>query len=346
MSNTSFTKTDTRIAKGAAICLMLYHHLFAFDRLPETYVPLFPALLPVLSGFGSICVAVFMLLSGIGLYHISQIYNFKKWCTKHLFHFICHYWLVFLIFVPVGFFIFERQFIWSEFWKNFFFLSYSYNGEWWYIRIYLEILILSVWFVKYILKKPAISGLVSLLLAFIGYLLHESASYSGFLIKEVSNLFLWQLLFCLGLLIANYRIFERTGQQLKQLSLNRWWFSLIILSLCMLLRQEPYLTDKLKDPLTAPIFLYFSVQLIKQLHLDRLFSLLGDHSLNIWLIHTFFCYYYLTNLVLLPRLSPLIFIWLLLLSLASSYLINRLANIILKGLRKWKKNISLPDATC
>ena len=73
-----FTRKDTRIIKGAAICLMLWHHLFAFpERVTEG---VFRSLLyfndtnlsVCIGAFGRICVAVFTFLSGYGWYMASR----------------------------------------------------------------------------------------------------------------------------------------------------------------------------------------------------------------------------------------------------------------------------------
>jgi len=347
MKDLSFSKIDTQIAKGIAIFLMVYHHLFAYNRLPLTYISFLPTapidLTNVLSEFGNICVSIFMLLTGIGLYHVSKKANFKQWSFSHLIHFVLHYWIIFFLFVPVGFLLFGKQFIWTEFLSNLFLFSYSYNLEWWYLRVYLEILLLSPWIVKYILKGPKISIFVSFVISFVGYLLRQSYFDSNIIAKELSTLFLWQFIFCIGFLIANFHIFEKITRILLRSRLNKCWFSLFLIVVCIILRQEPYITEKLKDPIIAPLFLYFGVNLSKQIHIENFFSYLGKHSLNIWLIHTFFCYYYLTDIVLLPRFSLLILIWLLLLSLGASHIINMLEHLIMKGLKKWKKNRTVPN---
>ncbi len=338
MNDFSFSKIDTQIAKGIAILLMVNHHLFAYNRLPLTYISFLPDapidILSVLSEFGTICISIFMLLTGIGIYHISQKTNLKKWSFSHFVHFVLHYWLVFLLIVPLGFLFFGKTFLWTEFLSNLFLLSYSYNLEWWYLRVYLEVLLLSPWIVKYILKEPKRSIFVSFFISFVGYLMHQSSYYSNIVVKEVSTFFLWQLIFCIGFLIAYFHLLEHMKRSFVRFRLDKWWVSLICIVLCIGLRQEPYITAKLKDPIISPLFLYLGVNLVKQLHLDSLFAYLGNHSLNIWLIHTFFCYYYLTDVVLIPRFTLFILIWLLLLSLGASYIIQMIENFIRKGLKK------------
>lgn len=80
MSKLYFTKEHTQIAKGVAILLMIAHHLFAF---PEriyinsgyiSMVSLFGYDIEFLIGiFGKLCVAMYLFLSGYGIYMIIQV---------------------------------------------------------------------------------------------------------------------------------------------------------------------------------------------------------------------------------------------------------------------------------
>lgn len=70
----TFDKRQTNVAKGIAIILMLCHHLFFND--PKSY-DLFSSLcilsngVPIdsfLADFAKVCVSIFLVLSGYGLY--------------------------------------------------------------------------------------------------------------------------------------------------------------------------------------------------------------------------------------------------------------------------------------
>ncbi len=66
-----FTKKETNFCKGAAISLMLFHHLFngyeEYAGYAVSYWPFSPGRLTFLATAGKICVAMFVLLSGYGL---------------------------------------------------------------------------------------------------------------------------------------------------------------------------------------------------------------------------------------------------------------------------------------
>lgn len=72
----SFSKKHTQIAKGFAMILMLFDHLFWLNN--GEYVSVFP-LLPdgssveyAIGSIGNICVAMFLTLSGYGMYCVVK----------------------------------------------------------------------------------------------------------------------------------------------------------------------------------------------------------------------------------------------------------------------------------
>lgn len=123
-----FDKRQTNIAKGVALLLLLWHHLFYNS--PETYTR-FTSLyifhgVPIecwLADFCKVCVAIFLLLSGYGLtksfsrYYTNHLKDgklpVKKSCRyvfNHLIKLLSNYWLIYIIFVPLGIF-FGHSFI-------------------------------------------------------------------------------------------------------------------------------------------------------------------------------------------------------------------------------------------
>lgn len=76
-NNVKFTKTDTLALKGIAICMMLFHHLFAFpERIPVglNIVDISVGgydLSYIIAAFCKMCVAVYIYLGG-GMEHFSR----------------------------------------------------------------------------------------------------------------------------------------------------------------------------------------------------------------------------------------------------------------------------------
>lgn len=139
MQELNFTKDHTKIAKGVAILLMLTHHLFAFPErihLSQGYISILSIgnnnIEFILGVFGKICVSIYMFLSGYGIYmsslrknNITLSNSFNR--IKKLY---INYWIVFILFVPIGFIFFNNQLNIREFILNFIGWSSSYNGEW------------------------------------------------------------------------------------------------------------------------------------------------------------------------------------------------------------------------
>ena len=76
------------------------------------------------------------------------------------------------------------------------------------------------------------------------------------------------------------------------------------------------------DFFVVPLFIFGTTTLIIKTNISKLLEYFAKHSTNIWLTHTFWCYYFFQNIVIKPYYSILIYIWLLGLSLLSSYIIN------------------------
>lgn len=57
----------------------------------------------------------------------------------------------------------------------------------------------------------------------------------------------------------------------------------------------------------------------------KMLSLFGKYSVYIWLVHTFFAYYYFQNIILIPRYSLLIYVWLFLLSFGVAIILDKLS---------------------
>lgn len=64
--------------------------------------------------------------------------------------------------------------------------------------------------------------------------------------------------------------------------------------------------------------------------IDKLLSFISIHSTNMWLTHMFFYMIYFKDLIYAPKYPILIFIWLVLLNIGVSYIINVIYNPIIK----------------
>lgn len=135
-------KEDYSSLKVIALIMMVLLHTFAFkDRLNgHNYISFFPKVNGkeieyYIAQSSRICVGIFVLLTGYSLslkkYKILEKY--KK--------FYFNYLIIFFIFIPIGYYQKFYTFEIKEFILNILGIKPTYNGEWWYIREYLLLLL-------------------------------------------------------------------------------------------------------------------------------------------------------------------------------------------------------------
>ena len=319
------TKQETQIAKGVAICLIFIHHLFAFKgRMVDgnTYIPLFLHydVELYIGKFGRLSVAIFLFLSGFGfLKSLERNPSALKAIFFKVVRFYRVYWSYLLIFVPIGFLFFNQVKIFNSnnpryaidtliFLKNFFGLSSSYNPEWWFVNLYLAILVLLLPLFKLIIDRSDIV-LVLLSIALYGLSLR---------IHVFSNLFFWQLSFAVGMIVSKH---ENKFEEIcgKLFSLNIFYILSFMVGI-FIFRFRFNKCDA--DFLIAPLFVFVSISLSRRIRTDKVLELLGKYSFQMWLVHSFYCYYFFQSFIYAPKYSPLIFGLLTLCSLSTAMLVE------------------------
>ena len=89
---------------------------------------------------------------------------------------------------------------------------------------------------------------------------------------------------------------------------------------CNLISQEG--STKI-DFFIVPLFILPMTSLIsKNKNLSKFISLFGKHSTNFWFLHGYFYDNYYLYLLSIPKYSILCYIWLIILTLISSYIVN------------------------
>ncbi|TVP55503.1 MAG: hypothetical protein EA343_24950 [Nodularia sp. (in: Bacteria)] len=330
-----FTKEKTNIAKGVAVCLMFAHHLYAFDdRLlnDNNYVPLIPFFNAehYIGLFGNICISMFLFLSGYGMFlgYVRSQQSPIGYSLGKLKDFYFTYWLYFLIFIPIGIKFFQDITIWQSdeirysaearlFLQNFIGWDSTYNEEWWFIRMFLIIVVLLCpIYIKLAEKNISWIIVISLFLFFVS----SQVDYYG----KLGFLF-WQISFALGVLSAKLKLFSSVLIKFLD-KLGAFWvfFSLLV---CFSLR---FRLGGEVDFLIVSFFIYFTIRAIAILRLSRVFAYLGKYSFPMWLVHSFFCYYYFQDIVYAPQWSPLVLILLTTMSLLTVMLIEYLRSSFLQ----------------
>lgn len=343
-----FTKQDTKIIKGAAICFMLFHHLFAFpERVTEgTFVSLWyfneTNLAVCLGAFGRICVPIFTFLSGYGIYRSSlKNGDCSALAVRHIRSLYKTYWMVFFVCLPVivyKSFFSRRSLIAYDIIYNFLGLSFTFNNEWWFVLPFAVLLALFPAIKRFVERKNAALYtdlfLVAVLNTVIVYILPAVMEQPVF--SMLSQTVFWarveELLeilpaYVTGCILARYDVLSRVKTRFGGRPL---WCCAALAGMLAIFFVRPY-NHGYYDFVNAAVFaVLFAVLLpAKPMQLaGKVFEKLGEESAMMWLTHTFFCYYWLQRLVYLPRYSPLIFLWLTVLSYGSAKLIRLIYRLI------------------
>ncbi|MDX2097642.1 MAG: acyltransferase family protein, partial [Leptolyngbyaceae cyanobacterium bins.59] len=214
-----FTREKTNVAKGIAILLMFSNHLYAFpDRLlhGNFYIPLIPTFNVefLIGNFGSVCVSIFLFLSGYGMYigYKNSRYLSLRYSLNKLKDFYLTYWLYFLVFVPIGLFFFQNETLWYssekrysleilDLLEGFSGWSARYNSEWWFVRMFvLMLLLLCPLYLSLANRNLSTLCLISSTLFLLAWI--SKVDYTG-----LFGIFFWQINFFMGILFARLNLY-------------------------------------------------------------------------------------------------------------------------------------------
>ena len=314
------TKNDTRTIKGAAVILMLMHHMWAFqERIADGglrgLIPLGNTYFFVFLGhFGKVCVPLFFFLSGYGL---TKSYEGRKFdVLERLKKLYVSYWKVFVIFIPIAFLFFGNQGVYAvdasfcgrynvfsvrELVLNFLGIFDTYNYEWWFLRCYV-LMILCFPFIRYAAGKcsPVAKFLIILIItvlfgkvfpdiwyAFLGEARQGNLIYDSFFCMGET----FYACFVMGVFCAENDLLDRISAFLDRAGKLRAAVEILLILAVILLRQV--FLRKYYDFIYAPLLCVILPDLARRfLALGKLFDVFGQESTNIWFIHSFFCYYF------------------------------------------------------
>lgn len=295
----SLGRQDTAILKGIAICAMLIHHMYACP-IAEGVAP-YGGFLNWIGIVGKVCVSIFLFCSGYGL--SVQYRKVESWqdsmpfVRRRLIKFYTNFWVVYAIFVPITVLVFNRP---LEVVYGHHTLWYKqvgavlldllcipgrdpYNVTWWFNQLIL-ILYLLFPLMNWFTRKAGL--LISLLVGFLVF------RFRKMIPGGICDVYMWQFPFLLGILwaLAEKRIPTRLGTVLK----NRWSILVAVLILAFLIllrmRLQGFWPGSNMDPFITVLlaFLVWGIEGKDKSRICKCLSFLGTHSINIYLIHTFY----------------------------------------------------------
>ena len=292
----TLTITDTNVLKGIALLLLLCHHCFEPG---QPYDDIFLFGHPVVQNIGEfskLCVAIFVFLSGYGLTiqamtkgGIGNVFVFYR---RRYVKLMINYWLIWLLFVPLGIVAFNRTFpiVYGEHYMfralwDFLGLylavygQYGYNATWWF---YSCIIVLYLFY-------PIIWRLRDFWYVMIpfAFVLPSITQFVPFL---DNSFFQYNFLsFLCGLSLA----YLNPPQKCVGLG-GTLLLALVFLLICIYrFYTQPYMWDAAIVVLCVTLYCVILIPNV----ISKMLSFFGRHSFNIFLFHTFILGYYLHDYI-------------------------------------------------
>lgn len=295
------SRQDTNVLKGIAICAMLCHHLYTGADVIGNIVP-YTGIMEWIGTLGKVCVAMFLFCSGYGLtaqYDPSKsIFEDVKFVLRRLIKFYANYWMVFIIFVPITVFIFDRplsaaygahvniakRLVYDIFgmqgWN-------SYNITWWFNKLIIILYLIYPLLYKVVRFKPWLAVLFGLSLMRI----------SSYMPYDPLDICTWQLPFIIGMV---WKLYEDKLPAVREwLSNHQYTFaaiSVILLGILIYIRMYPVIPHwngiYIDGLLTCAIVLCIVSILRRAKYIYSTFEYFGIHSMNIYMTHTFLIAYW------------------------------------------------------
>jgi len=300
----------------------------------------------------SVCVAMFLILSGYGLSEsdLRQPLPLQKFYVKRLSHLYLNYWFIWAVFVPIGVLFKERGIgsiygppahAWVGMALNlagvqWFLNTPSYNETWWFMSAILALYLLF----------PVMKKLIGALGHWFLVVAFGAVLMVGFEVIQpvgpfpMHGLTLHTVAFGLGIYLSQRKGFMKLA---GILSARRWWkcilYVVLLLGLALQRQYGPVLMAGHLDSLFGLTIIVFGYEFLSKLaFLRKALVFIGRHSFNIFLSHTFIYCYYWADLIYWSGNPLLMFVELLFLSVVASVALERIK--LLCGLERLRRYIS------
>lgn len=315
-----FSKENSIQVKGIAILCMIAYHLFGFpEKIPHDAIH---------SWFGSpitkafqICVPIYLFIGGYGLQCIANKDSITwKEIIRRLHKLYSSYWWIAIPFIIAGFMVGYYAIDLKEFLNNLSGLISSYNGEWWFFSLYIELLIL-FYFISRI--KFGWKGylLLMTIILFITRSINKMLPLDDCIIyqRHLKMILIDLNIFMLGCFFSKFDIFNKLNKKYSFL-FNSHIVALLLITFPLITRAYGPIIG-ITELFIVPMFVIAIVNICKKWG-GGFFLFLGKHSMNLWLIHSFFIYYYAKNVTFLTHNPTIMFFTILVISLGCSIIVE------------------------
>ena len=286
--------------KGIAILAMLFHHMYGA---PPPEVEPYTGILAWIGVLGKVCVAMFLFCSGYGLaaqYKPLSIKDDIKFILRRLTKFYLNYWVIFIIFVPVTYFVFGRTLtdaygehvsIAKRLVIDLFGLQgfSSYNITWWFNKLIIILYLLFPLLFRAVRLKPWLA-------VFFGMAIMRCSTHIHIPYDNI-DLCTWQFPFVLGIV---WKCYEAQGIRLQEWLTNHQSIaiplSLALLAVMVILRMYPVIphwSGIRMDGFLACTTALCVITIVRHLpYTTEALVFFGKHSMNIYMTHTFLNWYW------------------------------------------------------
>lgn len=317
---------DTNILKGIALLLLLAHHLFYVRNGLYSDVNIYHHfyLAHQVGLYGKLCVAIFVFLSGYGLTVKTEkdggIKNLKSFYLHRFRKLYLNYWYIWLLFVPVSYFVFGRTFsavyhdaIPFKLLLDFLGLLncaglYGYNATWWFMSCIILLYLLYPLLYRLTRSNWPVAITLAVAITFLP------------IMNVVNPIRYYVITFVLGIVYALNPKFTPPGK----FGTIFIFLLFLVLSVCRIFG-NPILIDCALSLLLVHLYTQVKIPDI----LSKCLEFIGRHSMNIFLFHTFIYYYWFREIIYAPRNPVVIYAILLAVCLFVSFAIEKLKTSII-----------------
>ena len=334
------SRKDTKMLQGLAVLAMVCLHLFCGSDYEGLFHPfIFIGSRPLSFFFGQLsdfCVMCFAFCSGYAHMALYKQENYYKNRLKSLIPLLINYWLVILFYCIVNLCLSNGlpggiQGLLG----NVFLYNVSYNGAWWYMWAYVLLVLISPLILKTVQKVNSVIILV------IGLAIYVVAYYFRFKV-DTSNYFLVRFgpfgmtlfEYIIGCVFYKNSIFSKLYKIWEKLPKAIRIIGSIVIFVSLLFIRTLFIPTLFVAPISGLMIMILFHFWRKPKFVETAFLFVGNHSTNIWLTHMFFYHTLFVNLVYNAYEPILIYLFMLTITIALSYILK----LIMYPINKWFKN--------
>lgn len=339
------TKKDTKMLQGLAVLAMVCLHLFCRNDYEGLYHPyLFIKGIPLSFYFAQLsdfCVMCFAFCSGYAhfvQYSQNDGVGYYKRRLKSLLLLLINYWIIILLYC-IACLIKDPSYIGGirGLLGNVLLYSVSYNGAWWYMWAYVLLVIISPLLLKLVKNFNWIFVIV------IGLIIYTLAYYVRFKVTT-DNYFLLRFgpfgmtlfEYLIGCVFCKTKCFSKMSKLWNIIPKAVRIIGSVAIFIGMLIVRTLFVQSLLVAPITGIVIIVLFHFWKKPKAVEKAFLFIGEHSTNIWLTHMFFYHTLFINLVYIAYEPLFIYVFMISITVALSYVIRLLLLPFAKLLNKNK----------